>query len=218
MAKKAVIVGTSGLIGRKLLTMLLQRPGYDEVVSLGRKKLQLTHNLLTQIIVDFDKPEGYQQHVTGHALFCCLGTTRRQTPDKAQYRRIDHDYPVSLAQIAKENGVAHYHLVSALGADPTSSVFYTKLKGETEADIEKVGLQTLHIYRPSLLTGHRHHRRPGEVVATFLMTMINPFLLGSLKKYRSIPAHTVALAMYNQSLTEEKGVFIHPSDEIKDLV
>jgi uncharacterized protein YbjT (DUF2867 family) len=109
------------------------------------------------------------------------------------------------------------HLVSSLGADPESSVSYTKMKGETEADITKLGLPCLHIYRPSLLTGDRKEHRPLERVFTVLMKILDPLLIGTLKKYRSIPAATVASFMFKQSMNNQRGVFIHLSDEIQQL-
>jgi uncharacterized protein YbjT (DUF2867 family) len=215
MAYKAVIAGASGLIGRSLLNVLLLNPEYSEILSLGRKKIQLKNKKLTQVIVDFDHLDDYADQINGYALFCCLGSTRKKTPDLNEYRKIDHDYPVKLAELAQKNGIEQYHLVSAIGANPASSNFYSKMKGETEADIKKAGVTCLHIYQPSLLTGYRNEQRPLEQVFTVVMKIIDPLLLGSLKKYRSIPANTVAIAMYKNSFITKDGVFIHPSDKIK---
>jgi uncharacterized protein YbjT (DUF2867 family) len=217
MPNKAVIVGASGLIGSSLLELLLDSTQYDEVLALVRKELPTHHKKLVQLVIDFDKLDEYATSVTGQAIFCCLGTTRKRTPDLAVYRKIDHNHPLQLARIAKHNGIKQYHLVSALGADAKSSNFYTKMKGETENDIQGAGLKCLQIYRPSILTGHRKESRPMERFAIKLMKVIDPLLGGGLKKYRSIPAETVARAMYNQSLKYEEGVFIHSSDKIKLL-
>jgi uncharacterized protein YbjT (DUF2867 family) len=217
MPNKAVIVGASGLIGSYLLELLLDSPQYDEILALVRKELPVHHKKLVQLVIDFEKLDDHANSITGKAIFCCLGSTKKKTPDLNLYRKIDHDYPVKLAQIAKHNGIKQYHLVSALGADSKSSNFYTKMKGETEDDIQKVGLDCLQIYRPSLLTGNRKESRPMERFATALMKVVDPLLRGGLKKYRSIPAQTVASAMYNQSLKYNEGVFVHPSDKIKLL-
>ena len=217
LKNKAVLAGASGLIGSNLLQILLDRDYYDEVVILMRNQLPLQHIKLTQIVVDFDRLDDHAGTITGHAFFCCLGSTNKKTPDLAVYRKIDHDYPVKLAQIALKNGVAQYHLVSALGANANASNFYTKMKGETENDIKKIGLPCLHIYRPALLTGERSEFRLAERIFTPIMKLIDPLLIGGLKKYRSIPAAAVASAMYNQSMNTDGGVFIHPSDEIKQL-
>lgn len=217
MANKAVLAGASGLIGSKLLDVLLSNNYYDEVVALVRNELPLKHSKLAQIKVDFDDLEKHASTITGHAVFCCLGSTRKKTPDLKDYRKVDHDYPLHLAQIAANNKVAQYHLVSALGADAGSANFYTKMKGETEEDIINAGLSSLHIYRPALLTGDRKERRTGERIFTLVMKVIDPILVGPLKKYQSIPAATVASAMFNQSMKQLEGVFIYPSDEIKNL-
>jgi uncharacterized protein YbjT (DUF2867 family) len=217
VSKKAIIAGASGLIGSKLLNILLQQPGYDDVLLLVRKELPVSHKNLVQLIVDFEKLDEYEGSISGHALFCCLGSTQKKTPDLNIYRKIDHDYPLKLAQLSKQNGVDQYHLVSALGANSKSSNFYTKMKGETEEDIQHVGLKCLHIYEPALLTGDRKEFRLAEKILTPLMKIIDPLLMGGWKKYRSIPAETVAMAMYKQSLQNEGGVFIHPSDKIKLL-
>jgi len=217
MPYKAVIAGASGLIGSCLLEQLLASPQYDEVVVLVRKQLPVAHKKLVQVIVDFDHLADHQALITGHAVFCCLGSTRKKTPDLAQYRKIDYEYPLKLAQIAVENRVMHYHLVSALGADPKSSNFYSRMKGEVEEAIKRTGIKCLHIYEPSILTGNRQESRPMERFAITLMNAINPLLMGKLKKYRSIPAEIVARAMFKQSLKTEEGIFVHSSERIKLL-
>jgi uncharacterized protein YbjT (DUF2867 family) len=217
MANKAVIAGASGLIGSELLQILLQENFYDEVVALVRTELAISHKKLVQLVVTFDKLDEYQSFINGHALFCCLGSTKAKTPDLSAYYQIDHDYPITLAKIAKQNQIKHYHFVSSIGADAKSTNFYTKLKGETEDDLQQIGLTSLHLYRPSLLTGNRKESRFLEKAAAVAMKVIDPLLVGSLYQYRSIPATTVAQAMYNQSLNTDEGVFIHPSNHIKQL-
>jgi len=217
VAHKAIILGASGLIGSTLLDILLTEPEYTEVFILVRKEIALTHKKLTQIVVDFDKLDSYADEITGHAIFCCLGTTQKNTPNKNTYRKIDHDYPVKTAQIGAKNGVEQFHIVTALGANAYSSIDYAKLKGETEEDVKKSGLKNIFIYQPSMITGDRKEKRPLEKVITVIMRVINPLLIGNLKKYRSIPAKTIALAMFKQSLTNNEGIFVYPSDKIKEI-
>jgi uncharacterized protein YbjT (DUF2867 family) len=217
MAFKAIIAGASGLIGSNLLNILLQHPDYDDVLILVREPLPIVHKKLTQLKIDFDQLNNYSKSISGHALFCCLGSTRKKTPDLTVYRKIDHDYPLQLAQIAHQNGIEQYHLVSAIGANASGANFYTKMKGETEDDIKKAGIPAVHIYQPSILTGDRKEKRLMERVFISIMKIINPLLIGGLKKYRSIAAATVAMAMFKQSLTNEEGIFVYPSDKIKQL-
>jgi len=217
MAYKAIIAGASGLIGSKLLTILLSMPEYNEVVILVRKSTGIQHTKLKELVIDYDQLDNYADKISGHAIFSCLGTTNNKTPDKDIYRKIDHDYPVKLAQLGLKNGVKQFHLASSLGADAKSSTFYLKLKGETEEDIEKVGLKTVHIYQPSFITGDRKEHRLSEKILIPIMKLIDPLLFGSFKKYRSIPAQTIAMAMFKESITNEEGLFIHPSDNIKQI-
>lgn len=217
MAKKAVVAGSSGLIGSHLLQILLEQAFYDEVLILVRKKIPLQHKKLTQLVIDFNQPETYKNELTGHALFCCLGSTKKKTPDLSVYRKIDHDYPLLLAQLAKQNGVEQYHLVSSIGANINGANFYTKTKGETEADITAVGLPAMHIYRPSALTGERNEKRALEGIVAIVMKVVNPLLFGNWKKYQSISGATVAKAMYKQSIKNATGVFVYESDKIKQL-
>ena len=214
---KAIIAGASGLVGDHLLGVLLQSAAYKDVTILVRQELPLRHVKLKQVLVDFDRLSEYENEINGHALFSCLGSTRKKTPDLSVYRKIDHDYPLQLARIALKNGIQQYHLVSSMGANAASSNFYTKMKGETENDLKDVGLNCLHIYRPALLTGNRTEKRAGERFLFALSKLIDPLLIGRLRKYRSIAAAIVAKAMYKQSLIKQEGVFIHPSDEIKEI-
>jgi uncharacterized protein YbjT (DUF2867 family) len=217
MAKKAIIAGASGLIGSSLLDILLHEPGFDEVLILVRKELPVQHIKLKQLVIDFDRLKDYAADITGEAFFSCLGTTMKKTPDLSVYRKIDHDYPLQLAKIAKQNGLAQYHMVSSLGANVKASNFYLKTKGQIEEDLKQIELTTLCIYQPAFLTGDRKENRLAEKFLIPLMKLLNPLLIDSLKKYRSIPAKTVARAMYKQSLKNQEGIFTYPSDKIIEL-
>jgi uncharacterized protein YbjT (DUF2867 family) len=217
MSNKVVIAGASGLTGGHLLNMLLNAPQYNEVLILVRKELPISHKKLVQLIVDFDQLDSYQGAITGKAVFCCLGTTRSKTPDSDTYRKIEYDYPVKLAQIASANNVQQFHFMSSVGADAGSGNQYLRNKGEAENAIQQLKFNTTHIYRPSLLTGDRKEFRFAEKAAAVFMKLVDPLLMGSFKKYVSIPAATVAKAMYKQSLKPEEGVYIHPSHHIKQI-
>jgi uncharacterized protein YbjT (DUF2867 family) len=217
MTKKAIIVGGSGLIGSKLLNIIFDNEGYNQILLIARKKTRTIDNRVTQLVLNFEQLNEHAAEITGDVLFCCLGTTKNKTPDRWEYSKIEHDYPVKLAEIALKNKIEQYHLVSSVGANAKSSNFYLKMKGETEAELKKKGLRGLYIYQPSLLTGHRKTSRKMEKLAIYIMKVINPLLFGGLKKYRSIPANTVAMAMFKQSLKNEPGMFTYTSDKIKKL-
>ncbi len=217
MAHKAVLAGATGLIGSELLKILLAEPDYSEVLVVARKSTGVSHSKLSELIIDFDKLDDHANAISGHAIFSCLGTTLNKTPDKNLYRKIDHDYPVKLAQLAAQNGVEQYHLVSSIGANSNASNYYTRFKGETEEDVKASGVKSVHIYQPSLITGDRKEFRLMEKILVGLSVVINPLLVGSLKKYRSIAAKTIAQAMFNQSIKNSEGIFVYPSDKIKEL-
>lgn len=217
MNYKAVIAGANGLVGRLLLKQLLKQQDYAEVLVLVRKKLPIQDQKLTQLVVDFDHLGDYQNRINGHALFCCLGTTKSKTPDPNIYRKIDYEFSLELAKIGAKNSMPQFHLVSSLGADKNSSFFYTKLKGELEEAVKKLKFKSIHIYQPSLLTGDRQEKRTAERFIMNLAKWIDPLLIGHLKKYKSINAETVAKAMVNQSLKNSSGIFTYPSDQIKKL-
>lgn len=217
MAYKAVVIGAHGLIGSKLLNILWQWSEYNEIVSLGRKKVNLKNKKLLQYIVDLDNIENYESLITGRVVFCCLSArpdSRKNTKDK---KTIDHDYPIKLAEIARRNNVEQFHLVSTIGANKNSANGHLKMRGEVEEAIKAIGIDCLHIYQPSVLSGHKEGRPLAEQFTLGVMNIINPVLLGPLKKYRSIPAFSVAMAMYKESLKNKEGVFIHTSDKIKRI-
>src|SRR4051812_46904264 len=118
MGKKAIVTGATGLIGSQLVEILLAADTYDEVLILARRKLDVSHPKLTQLVIDFDHIESHSSSITGDAVFSCLGTTRNKTPDVSTYYKIDHDYPLRLAKMAKANGIKQFHLVSSIGANP----------------------------------------------------------------------------------------------------
>lgn len=217
MAQKAVLAGATGLIGSELLNILLAEPFYDQVLVLARQGTGINHPKLSELIVDFDKLDDHANAINGYAVFSCLGTTLNKTPDKALYYKIDHDYPVKLSQLAAQNGVEQFHIVSSIGANSKASNYYTRFKGETEEDVKQSGVRSIHIYQPSFITGDRKEFRLAEKIIVGLSFVINPLLVGSLKKYRSIPAKTIARAMFNQSIKKSKGIFVYPSDKIKEL-
>lgn len=217
MGKKAILLGASGAIGSSLLQQLLNDSNYTEVLALVRKDLNLEHPKLKQLVLNFDELNKYAAEITGDVVFCCLGTTKSQTPDQTQYRKIDYQYPLDVAWIAQTNGAESYHLISSIGANKNSSVFYPRTKGEVESDLKAVPFQSIHIYRPSLLEGERKNPRLIENISIALMHLINPLLSGSWKKYRSIKVSAVAKAMVRQSLTDQREIFIYESDQIQKL-
>ena len=214
---RALIFGASGLIGSELLKLTLNDPYFSSVTVVVRKRLSLSNNKLTQIISTFEELEENQMSLQGDIVFSCLGTTKRKTPDPKEYYKIDHDYPILASKIALKNGAKYIHLVSSLGASNSSSSTYLKLKGELENAISKLTFEGIHFYRPSLIVGKRNEDRPLEDISTLIFKIINPLLLGSFRKYRSIAATDIARAMVSKAKQETKGVHIYQSNIIKEL-
>ncbi len=215
MGKTAVIFGATGLIGRQLLRLIIDSDEYNQVTIVVRTPFKFQHSKLIQLTGDLSTVEQLKEQLKADVYFCSLGTTRNKTPDLEEYYKIDHDYPLKAAQIAKELGVSQYHLVSALGANAESRIFYSRTKGEVENDIIAEQLSATYIYRPSLLVGKRKEARLAEKMAEVLMKIINPLLFGKAKNWRSIKATQVAYRMYQNSLKPKAGVHIILSEDIK---
>lgn len=214
----ALIAGASGLVGGFLLRQLLEAPEYERVIVLGRRSLELAHPKLVQVTADFTALEKVTADLRCDDAFCCLGTTIKQAGSRENFRAVDHAAVLAFAWTARRNGVSRFFVVTALGADARSRVFYNRVKGETEEALEVLDFKTLAIFRPSLLLGPRVEKRFGERVGAAMMWLADPLLLGSLRKYRAIQAEVVARAMLRCSFGRNgQGVLIFSSDEIEDL-
>lgn len=217
MSNKAIIIGASGLIGNAVLRQLCDNEQFTEIVVLTRRSLGTYEKKVREIVIDFDNLNSIAKEITGDSIFSCLGSTRSKTPDVNDYRKIEYDYTINIAKIALENKVAQFHYISSLGADSSSKSSYLKLKGEVEEKLRQLPFRSMHIYQPSYLTGNRIEKRLDDKIMKPLMRLVNPLLLGSLSRYKSIAASTVAGAMINESLKNQKGTFIYPSNIIKQL-
>ena len=214
--KNALIAGAAGLVGGYLLRRLLAHPSYARVEILVRRELPIRDPKLMQHIVEFARLGDAAPGVAPDDIFCCLGTTIRKAGSEEAFRRVDYDYPLALARLAKAAGAGKFLMVSALGADPKSAVFYNRVKGEVEQAIAAIGLPAPYFFRPSLLTGPRAEHRPGEKIGIAVGKLIAPLLIGALRKYRPIHADTVAAAMVYVANHEVSGSVIE-SDAIARL-
>ena len=217
MKKSIVIIGSSGLIGNEVLGLTLENSKIEHVTILVRKSLNINHPKLTEVITNFKDLNEIESRIIGDALICCIGTTRKKTPNLEEYKNIDFGLTVEIAKIAKLNDVRQIHLISAIGADPNSKIFYNRLKGETEQALIKIDFPQTIIYRPSLLIGKRNEFRFGELIAQKLAPIFDVFLIGSLKKYHSISSNTIAKAVLNRILSEGEKTEIMEYNEIQLL-
>jgi uncharacterized protein YbjT (DUF2867 family) len=211
----AVVLGATGLIGSSLVEQLLQDDAFAKVRVLVRRPISLTHPKLEVVITDFSDYDMYRKNLgTGDCIFSCIGTTNANVKgDKLLYRSIDFDIPVNAARFGKEAGFKQFLLVSAIGADPRSRFFYTRLKGEVEEMIAGYKFNSLHIFRPSFLVGRKQNERAGEIVLTTLFR-ISALLIPS--KYKAIHASAVAKAMLKAAKDEKDGLHIYNYKEMVD--
>lgn len=215
--KTALIVGATGLVGKNCLYQLLETKEYSRVIALVRKPLAIKHHQLEQVIVDFDQLQHYKDKMTADDVFCCLGTTIGVAGSQENFRKVDFDYPLQVAEICLKNGAQQFLLVSAMGANAASSIFYNKVKGEIENAIDKLNYSSLQIFQPSLLLGNRKEVRVGELIGKVVMKGLGFLFIGPLKKYKAIEAETVAKAMVKAALQANKGKRVFQSDEIASL-
>lgn len=213
----ALIYGATGLIGSQLLSLLIESTDYQNIIIFTRKKIGIESQKVQIILDEFNAIKKHKNNLKADHVFCCLGTTRKKTPNKKEYYKIDHDYPLIAAAIAVENNCKHFHLVSSIGANKESPFFYTKTKGKLENDISFLPFESINIYRPSLLLGQRREKRSAEDISAKILHILNPALIGPLKKYKGIKAFTVAKAMYNQSLNNSKGINIFLPEELNKI-
>lgn len=211
MAKTALLLGATGLVGSHLLEQLLNDARYETVVALTRRSLEQTHPKLRQEIIDFDQPDPAK--IKGDDLFSALGTTLRKAGSKEAQYRIDCTYPYEIGRIARENGVQHYLLVSSIGADAQSSNFYLRTKGDLEEKLKALNFRTFVSARPSFLLGERSEFRLGEKIGIVLARTF-AFLIP--KKYRGIQAAKVAAALIELANRDLSGVHIVESDRLPD--
>lgn len=215
--KVAIIVGASGLIGSLLLDILLEKDYYKEVIIFVRKDLGLKHPKCTQYIINFDNAESYKDLVRGDDLYCCLGTTIKAAGSQDAFRKVDFDYPVLFAQLAKMNGVKQFLIVTSMGANRNSSVFYMKTKGECEAAVRSAEIDSVSVFRPASLFGKRNEFRVSEAISIPVFKTLSFLLIGKLKKYRPIAASQVARAMFEIAKLNKCGYSVYESDEIQSI-
>ena len=193
--KTALVFGSSGLIGGHLLNELIQSDNYYKIKLFVRSDYEINHSKTEIIKTDFDNLENHKEDIKGDDCFFCIGTTKQNSPDKNEYKRVELDVPKKIAQIAKSNLVNSFVFVSSGYADPNSSGDYLKFKGLVEEELKRLDFSKLGIMRPSFLIGDRKEKRVGEKVGIFIFKLLSPLFLGPLKKMKPIHSKKVAKAM-----------------------
>lgn len=209
--KTALVAGSTGLIGAQLLELLLASNRYGKVVAITRKDLP-EHPKLTQVKMEMGKISELNEELKAEDVFCCLGTTRAKAGSKEKFYEVDFHYPFLLAKKSFTLGAKQYLLVSSLGANKNSFVYYSRVKGEVEEAVASTDFQAVHIFRPSFLSGPRTEVRPGEEAAKRFFKIFG-FMIP--KKYKGLESIKVARAMLHFASQDQKGRFIHESDVLQ---
>ena len=215
--KTALIFGSSGLIGKNLLSQVINNSNYSKIKIFVRSSPDISDRKIEIINTDFKDLEIIKNLITGDDCFFCIGTTKKNSPDKSEYRRVELDLPKKIAQISKSNNVKSFIFVSSGFADPKNSGDYLKFKGLVEEQIKSLNFEKIGILRPSFLLGNRKENRVGEKIGIFIFKLLSPIFVGPIKKMKPIHSEKVAKAMIkiaNENI--QKTIF--ESNEISDLV
>ena len=211
-----LIAGATGLVGRHVVKSAVASPRFGRIVTIGRRRLDeevlpadIT-DAVEQYVVDYDALDASTGWADVNVVICALGTTMKRAGGKAQFRMVDFEYPIALAERARRNGVEHFILVSSMGADPESRVFYSRVKGEAEQELRKAGFKRVTFARPTLLLGDRDEQRRGEDFAKRMRFVMRG-------RYRPIHARDVADALLESVTWQKEPVRILEADELRTM-
>jgi len=212
--KSAIVIGSSGLVGGYLISTLAKSTSFEKVIALVRRPYFEHYENVEEVVLDFNKKNPFGSLKKANHVFCCLGSTIRKAGSKKEFRFVDFDLPVLFAKWAEQNNCDTFSLVSSIGADSNSKIFYNKTKGEVEEEIRNLSFSKTQIFRPSLILGKRNEFRPGELLGKGIFTLLSPLIVGTLKKYKAIHARDIAQGMVGHLSKNQYGVKVFESDEI----
>ena len=215
--KTALIFGSTGLVGGHVLDQLIQNKNYSKIKLFVRSAYEIDHPKIEIVKTDFNNLENHIEDIKGDDCFFCIGTTKKNSPDKDEYKRVELEVPKQVAQIAKSNLVNSFVFVSSGYADPKSSGDYLKFKGLVEEELKRLNFSKLGIMRPSFLLGDRKEKRVGEKIGIFVFTLLSPLFLGPLKKMKPIHSATVAKAMIAVTQNNYSKI-IYESNQISEII
>ena len=214
--KTALLFGSSGLVGGQILNRLTNDVNYSKIKIFVRSEPEIQSNKLEIIKTDFNDLENFKDYIKGDDCFFCIGTTKKNSPDHNEYRRVELDLPIQVARIAKLNDIKSFLFVSSISANPKSSSDYLRFKGQVEEEIKNLNFPKVAIMRPSFLMGKRKEKRIVEKVGIPIFNLLSPLFLGSLRKMKPIHSDIVAKVMI-RAANENMKKIIFESDEIVEL-
>ena len=215
--KTALLFGASGLVGSHVINQLISNNNYSKIKLFVRSSINISDPKIEIIQTDFNNLENHREDIKGDDCFFCIGTTKKNSPDKNEYKRVELEVPKQIAQIAKSNLVNSFVFISSGYADPKSSGDYLKFKGEVEEELKRLNFPKLGIMRPSFLLGDRKEKRTGEKIGIFVFKLLSPLFLGPLKKMKPIHSATVAKAMIAITQNDNSQI-IFESNEISEII
>lgn len=213
-SKTALIAGATGLVGTELVKRLLEAPEYTKIIIIVRRPTGIVHAKLEEQIIRFEELSQLDLPTRIDHVYCCLGTTMKKAKTKEAFQKVDLDYPILLAKLAKKHQAAQFLVISSMGANAQSPVFYSKTKGQLEDQLKQMGLKGLKIFRPSLLLGERNEFRLAEATTAKLSKSLPFLFIGKMKKYKPVQAATVARAMIAIALLDQSGTHVYESQHI----
>jgi uncharacterized protein YbjT (DUF2867 family) len=215
--KTALLFGASGLVGSHVLSQLISNNNYSKIKLFIRSSIDISDPKIEIIQTDFNNLENHREDIKGDDCFFCIGTTKKNSPDKNEYKRVELEVPKQIAQIAKSNLVNSFVFISSGYADPKSSGDYLKFKGEVEQELKRLNFLKLGIMRPSFLLGDRKEKRTGEKIGIFVFKLLSPLFLGPLKKMKPIHSAIVAKGMI-AIIQNDSSQTIFESNEISEII
>ncbi|WP_201745410.1 NAD-dependent epimerase/dehydratase family protein [Alteribacter lacisalsi] len=214
--KTALVAGATGLVGQALVRELLSRNTYSRIILPSRRETPFRNEpSVEEVILSYEDLE--EETLSADDIFICLGTTIKKAGSKQAFEKVDYHFPLAIAMQARRNGASQLAVISAIGADKDSAFFYSRVKGNLEEALVMIGYPSLHILRPSLLTGPRSEFRFGEKAAEWITRPMGFAMIGPLEKYRPVHAEDVAAAMHAVCQEDSSGVHIYQSDQINHL-
>ena len=200
--QRALVIGGTGLVGSHLLDLLNADTSFNTIYALSRRPCA-THGRILNIVTELDAVIGSEDFFNVDVVFCALGSTIKKAGSQEEFRRIDYELPMHIAQLARARGAKRFVLVSSIGAGPDSKYFYLQVKYALERDLATLGFEQLSILQPSLIMGDRKEFRLGELISRVLMKYLNPL---TPKSYRGVHARSIAASMIKEACSEATGV------------
>lgn len=216
MAKTAIIIGATGATGKNILELLLEDVRYTKIKLFSRATCGIKNSKIEEQLGNLFELHQFSENFIGDEVYCCIGTTKKQTPDKNLYKKIDYGIPLAAAKLAAKNNIPTFLVMSSIGADANSSTFYTKTKGAMENAVLKSSIKRIFIFRPSLLIRKSKESRIIETLSASLIKFTGFLFIGKFKKYKAIKTEAVALAMIRVANSKSSSkLFL--SDEIQEI-